>query len=529
MTPAPGSGGRFLVAVPPPDRLPDGTAVRLDPRVRRRDGGATLLGGSPLRLVRLQPRARDLLRGDRFVVRDAVTAALAARLLDGGLAHPDPALPDPVHPGPEGTAMEQLTVVVPVRDRPAELDRLLGALRAEPDTADVPVLVVDDGSVDPAAVTATTARHRARVLRHATARGPAAARNAGLRAATTELVAFLDSDCVPLPGWAAPLVGHTADPRLALVAPRITALPADRGGWVEPYEAAVSALDMGPDPAPVAPGTAVSYLPSAAMVARRAALGDGFDESMRVAEDVDLVWRLVAAGWRVRYEPSAAVAHEHRSATGEWLRRRAFYGTGAALLAARHGAAVAPLVLSPWSAAAWALALTGRRSGVLACAAVLAVATDRLAPRLARPGEPAPVGLAALLVVRGSAAAGKTLARSLTRHHWPLAVAAAAVSRRARHGVAATAVADAVLAWWPHRGRVGLLRFAAGRRLEDLAYGAGLWWGALRARDARALLPARPAPMAPPPKRLRPTGSLVQSRESGHDGRTMDPSPRTTP
>ncbi|TFV51769.1 mycofactocin system glycosyltransferase, partial [Geodermatophilus sp. DF01-2] len=215
--------------------------------------------------------------------------------------------------------------------------------------AAVPVVVVDDGSADPAAVTATAGRHGARVLRHPTARGPAAARNAGLRAATTDLVAFLDSDCVPLPGWSAPLARHTADPRLALVAPRITALSADGAGWVEPYEAAVSALDMGAAPAPVAPGTAVSYLPSAALLARRRALGDGFDESMRVAEDVDLVWRLAAAGWRVRYEPSAAVAHEHRSAIGEWLRRRAFYGTGAALLVARHGAAVAPVVLSPWS------------------------------------------------------------------------------------------------------------------------------------------------------------------------------------
>jgi len=81
MTHASGSGGRVLVSTPPPDRLPDGTAVRLDPRVRRRDGGTTLLGGSPLRLVRLQPRAHDLLRDDRFVVRDAVTATLAARLL----------------------------------------------------------------------------------------------------------------------------------------------------------------------------------------------------------------------------------------------------------------------------------------------------------------------------------------------------------------------------------------------------------------------------------------------------------------
>ncbi|WNV75491.1 mycofactocin biosynthesis glycosyltransferase MftF [Geodermatophilus sp. DSM 44513] len=512
------------VAVPPPDRLPDGTAVRLDPRVRRRDGGTALLGGSPLRLVRLRPRARDLLRADRLVVTDATTAALAARLLDAGLAHPDLA-----HPEPGAGATTDLTVVVPVRDRPAGLTRLLAALRADPDTAGVPVLVVDDGSADAAAVAGIATRHGARVLRHPTARGPAAARNAGLRAAGSDLVAFLDSDCVPLPGWTVPLAGHTADPRLALVAPRVVPLDPRAGGWVVPYEAAVSALDMGPDPAPVAPGTAVSYLPSAALLARRAALGDGFDESMPVAEDVDLVWRLVAAGWRVRYEPSAAVAHDHRSATGAWLRRRAFYGTGAALLAARHGPVVAPVVLSPWTAAAWALVLTGRRPGVLAAAGVLAGATGRLAPRLARPGGRPPVGLAALLVVRGSAAAGRTMARSVTRHHWPLALAAAAVSRRARRLAVAAAVADAVLAWWPHRARVGPLRFAAGRRLEDLAYGAGLWWGALRARDARALLPARPAPMPLAPGRLRTTGSLVQSTASGHDGRTMDPSPRTTP
>jgi hypothetical protein len=38
---------------------------------------------------------------------------------------------------------------------------------------------------------------------------------------------------------------------------------------------------------------------------------------------------------------------------------------------------------------------------------------------------------------------------------------------------------------------VGQVRFALARRLEDVAYGAGLWAGALRARDPRALLPAR--------------------------------------
>ncbi|MCO7222584.1 mycofactocin system glycosyltransferase, partial [Klenkia sp. PcliD-1-E] len=86
---------------------------------------------------------------------------------------------------------------------------------------------------------------------------------------------------------------------------------------------------------------------------------------------------------------------------------------------------------------------------------------------------------------------GRTLARSVTRHHWPLALPLLA-TRRGRRLVAAAAVADAAGAWWPHRHEVGLLRFAAGRRLEDLAYGAGLWRGALTARSVRALLPARP-------------------------------------
>ena len=458
------------------DRLPDGFVVRLDRRVRRRADGA-LLGGSPLRLMRLSPRARDLLGDGRLVVRDATGAELAARLLDAGLAAPD--LPI--------VGTDDVTVVIPVKDRPAGLARLLSALRADPATADLPVVVVDDGSADPLGDLPGV-----RVLRHPTALGPAAARNAGLRAASTSFVAFLDSDCVPVAGWLERLLPHLRDPRLAVVAPRIVALPDGQQTWLTPYETAVSALDMGPSPASVRPLSSVSYVPSAALLARREALGDGFDETMRVAEDVDLVWRLTCCGWRVRYEPAALVAHEHPARTADWLRRRAYYGTGAALLAVRHGSAVAPVVLAPESALAWGLAIGARRSGRSAAAGVLTVAAVRLARRLARSGEPLPLAFATALVVRGQGAAGRTLGRAVTRHHWPLALAAAVVSPRARRGVLAVAVADAAVAWWPLRHRVGPVRFTVARRLEDLAYGAGLWWGAVRARDPRALLPARP-------------------------------------
>jgi hypothetical protein len=66
------------------------------------------------------------------------------------------------------------------------------------------------------------------------------------------------------------------------------------------------------------------------------------------------------------------------------------------------------------------------------------------------------------------------------------------VSRRARRLILAVAVVDALGAWWPQRQRVGPVRFAVARRLEDLAYGAGLWTGAVRERSPKALLPARP-------------------------------------
>ncbi len=197
-------------------------------------------------------------------------------------------------------------MVIPVRDRHAELDRCLAGLRGLPH-----VLVVDDASADPAAIGRIAAARGARVIRRAVNGGPGAARNTGLRAAVTPFVAFLDSDCVPLPGWLDRLLPHFADPAVGAVAPRIAAHQAGTG-WLARYEGASSTLDMGARPSIVRPGARVSYVPGAALVVRKAAAGDGFADAMRVGEDVDFVWRLAAAGWRVRYEPSAVMGHDHR-------------------------------------------------------------------------------------------------------------------------------------------------------------------------------------------------------------------------
>jgi GT2 family glycosyltransferase len=84
------------------------------------------------------------------------------------------------------------------------------------------------------------------------------------------------------------------------------------------------------------------------MVARRTALDQvaGFDETLRYGEDVDLVWRLIARGWSVRYDPSVAANHSAPSSLASRAARRYRYGTSAGPLARRHGAAVSGPALS---------------------------------------------------------------------------------------------------------------------------------------------------------------------------------------
>ncbi|TQC40127.1 glycosyltransferase [Rhodococcus sp. WS4] len=146
--------------------------------------------------------------------------ALARLLIDRGLG--TPVLPT------DGLTARDVTVVVPVKDRPLSLGRLLASL-----PAGQRVVVVDDGSADQAATEAIARRTGAGVVRHPSARGQASARNTCLREVTTPLVAFVDSDVVPDDGWLDTLCTHFADPAVGLVAPRVIALR-DVGGGPSP-------------------------------------------------------------------------------------------------------------------------------------------------------------------------------------------------------------------------------------------------------------------------------------------------------
>lgn len=447
-------------------RLPDGFAVRLRDDV---EPGPLIVSDG--RVLRLSAAALAMLARRSMVVSSPATATLASRLLELDLA-------DPVPDGRLAPGLDAVTLVVPVRDNAPGVDRLLASVAGQ-----VTSVVVDDGSADPRAVAEVVERHGAVLVRLDRNVGPAAARDAGLRAVRTSLVAFVDSDVEVTPTALGRLAAHFVDPGLAAAAPRIRSRGGER--WFERYDDACGSLDLGPRSATVRPWSPVAYVPSACLVARVEMLGAGFDPRLRSGEDVDLVWRLHDAGHRVRYVAEVEVAHDVRRSVAQWLGRKAFYGTSAALLAERHGDKVAPAVLSPLGAATVAGALLQRRWSWAIAAGLTTWTVHDAGRRLPELTVTQRLGFART----GSTKLARQTAGLALRHWWPLSLALAAVSSRARRAVTVMAVVEGVVAHRSSRVDLDPARFVLARRADDVAYGAGVWWGALRRRSVACLLP----------------------------------------
>lgn len=202
-------------------------------------------------------------------------------------------------------ATPRVSVVVPTRGRPEALARCVAALEAQ--APPVEIVAVED--VD--------------------GRGPAWARNEGVRRARGEVVCLTDDDCEPAPGWAealaAPILAGEVEAATGPVAIGEGATAADRA-----WEAIVGYLQA----RAAAPGTASpGFAVTANLAANRSLLERlPFDESFPAAAGEDRDWgeRAAGAGAAPVFVPAAAVVHQSGMRVGVFLRQQYRYGRGAA-------------------------------------------------------------------------------------------------------------------------------------------------------------------------------------------------------
>lgn len=480
------SGGPAIAApqreAQPP---PAGFGVRLAPYVLIRDEGRLLIGGVPPRLIRLNPVAASMVKSWHVNGRLGESQReriLARRLLDGGLLVPEP---DAAAYGSSGgrrssgePAAPELAVVVPVYGHEVDLDHCLQAVRlAAPNLAEL--VVVDDASPDGSLISEVARAHGAVVVRHAHNSGPAAARNTGISSTTAELLAFVDVDVTVDVRCLQRLIAHFADPKTAAVAPRVLS-SVEGGTAISRYETRHSALDLGSQPGPVKPGSPVSFVPSATLLVRREALHDGYDDRLRVGEDVDLVWRLVQRGWNVWYDPVATVRHRHRETLVDFTTRRFAYATSVGILAQRYPSALSALNADLASATVLNVLLGRRRLSAVLIAALFARILGVLAPRTQHP-----VRLAGELTYRSVIGASNRLGYAVRRPWLPLVLAAASKSRATKIMLAAALMSNLTTK------KPSSISDAALMVSEDVIAASGIWWACLRERTVAPLILTR--------------------------------------
>jgi len=233
----------------------------------------------------------------------------------------------------------RVSVIVPTRNRTAALKRLVESVLVSDELPEI--IVVDDGSDDP-----VTCGPGVVTVRHDAARQLSAARNAGAKAATGDVLFFIDDDCVVRPSTIGLLRARLEnDPRVAMVGPTIAYLAEPERIWCAGVEHRrwsgltrlrgsgrhVSEADHLP--------TWSDDFPSAFAV-RRAVFEEvgGFDEVHYPAhmDEADLGQRLRALGHEIELVPRAVVLHDIERASV--LRRLHVFSEGRAFLMARDRA-----------------------------------------------------------------------------------------------------------------------------------------------------------------------------------------------
>lgn len=222
-----------------------------------------------------------------------------------------------------------ISVVIATHQRCALLPRLVRALEAQRGPCRFEVLIIDDASQDATWAElgrlAASAQVPLRPLRLERPAGPAAARNAGWRAARSPLVAFTDDDCVPQPDW------------LETICQGLTRFDIAQGATLPNPE---QYGNRGPFCRTMEVTSETWSYPTCNIGYRRTLLKqlNGFDERFRypAGEDVDLAWRAVDAGAQITFLAEAVVFHDVRPSSFVVHLRDTVRWEGMALAVARN-------------------------------------------------------------------------------------------------------------------------------------------------------------------------------------------------
>jgi glycosyltransferase involved in cell wall biosynthesis len=224
----------------------------------------------------------------------------------------------------------RVSVVVCAYNAERTMDQCLASL-AVLNYPDYEVIVVNDGSRD-RTLEIAEGHGYCRIISQPN-RGLSVARNVGAEAATGEIVAYTDSDCVADRDWLTYLVAKMEASHLAACGGPNFPPPEDNL-----VPAAVAVAPGGPTHVLISDEVA-EHIAGCNMAFRRDVLMQlgGFDPTYRAAgDDVDICWRFQDAGYTIGFSPAAVVWHFRRNTVAAYCAQQRGYGKAEALVYSKH-------------------------------------------------------------------------------------------------------------------------------------------------------------------------------------------------
>lgn len=231
-------------------------------------------------------------------------------------------------PFPEETRWPKISVVVCTYNGARHIRETCEAIRRL-DYADFEAIVVCDGSTDGTSEILSDFDFKVISVENG---GLSRARNVGLKAASGEIIAYLDDDAYPEPDWLSYLAwSFMSSSHGGIGGPNFP--PPDDDFWA----LCVAHSPGGPNHVLLADDLA-EHIPGCNMAFRKSVLEQvgGFDEDFRIAgDDVDICWKVQEAGGTIGFSPSAVVWHHRRNSLPAYLKQQFNYGRAEAMLAAK--------------------------------------------------------------------------------------------------------------------------------------------------------------------------------------------------
>jgi glycosyltransferase involved in cell wall biosynthesis len=214
----------------------------------------------------------------------------------------------------------KISIIVPVFNGEKTITQNIAALKAQQNVNSHEIIVVDDGSHDStAAILAAT--NGIRVISQKN-KGPAAARNAGAKAATGDILVFTDSDTVPHPDWLFHLSAPFSDHKIQASAGTYTLANQD--------SSLARIIQQEIENRHRSYGDFIKFAGTYNLAIRKDVFYriGGFNESYTQAsgEDNGLCYRLIRAGHLIKYVEKAKVAHYHTEVLSRYLREQYRHG-----------------------------------------------------------------------------------------------------------------------------------------------------------------------------------------------------------